>query len=202
MKTLLRAATALTVLALATPAFAQQSAKSDARFGLGVGLTATSTSPDLGTLLFIPLNVAPNIRIEPFIGWARSDMDPTPAGGGSFGSPTPGGKSSDFTLGVGAFLVQPVATQVQLYAGGRLGSQWQSFKTPAGKIERRNTLLAIAAGGEYMPVPRVAFGAELQIAYLAIGDTKSTATAGGSVEGGGGSANGTQGTVFARFYLF
>lgn len=202
MKTLLRTAAALAVLALATPTLAQQAARADARFGLGVGLTATSTSPDIGTLLFVPLNLAPNIRIEPFIGWARSDMDNTPPGGGSFGSPQPGGKASDFTLGVGAFLVQPVASQVQLYAGGRLGSQWQSFKTDAGKIERRNTLLAVAAGGEYLPVPRVAFGAELQIAYLSIGDTKSTAAAGGSVEGGGGSANGTQATIFTRIYLF
>jgi hypothetical protein len=203
MNTLLRAAAAFAAIALATPAFAQQTARTDPKVGLGVGLTASTTSPDIGTLLFVPLNVAPNIRIEPFIGWARSDLDPTPPGGGSFGSPPEGAKTSDFTLGIGAFLVQPIASQVQVYAGGRLGSQWQSFSvTGGGKIERRNTLLAVAAGGEYMPVPRVAFGAELQLSYLAIGDTKSTAANGATVEGGGGSANGTQATVFARFYLF
>ena len=150
----------------------------------------------------MPLNLAPNLRIEPFIGWARSDLDATPPGtlGEAFAPDS--GKASDFTLGVGAFYVAPLATQVQVYAGGRLGSQWQSFKnTGGGKAERRNTLLAVAAGGEYLPVPRVAFGAELQLGYVSYGDTTFSG-GGGLVEGGGGSGSATQATLFARFYLF
>jgi hypothetical protein len=95
-----------------------------------------------------------------------------------------------------------VAQQVQLYLGGRLSSQWQSVKDNAGnKAERRNTILAAALGGEYLPVPRVAFGGELQLGYISYGDTDFTAANGASVSGGGGSGSATQGTLFVRFYL-
>jgi hypothetical protein len=202
MKNLLRAAAAITTLALSTSALAQQaSAKGDPKFGLGVGLTrSASDGPDLGTLVFVPINVAPNFRVEPFIGWARSDLDPG-VGRANLGSPV-SGKTSDFTLGIGAFLVQPIAAQVQLYAGGRLASQWQSFKDNAGdKDARRNTILAAAAGGEYLPVPRVALGGEVQLAYISFGDTHFSGP-GGSGTAGGGSGSATQATLFARFYLF
>jgi hypothetical protein len=202
MKTLLRAATALTVLALAAPAFAQQATQrtttgSQPQIGLGVGITSGDVganpgvaSPTQGYLLYVPINLQ-NFRIEPFLGWQRADTDGA-------------GKSSDVTIGVGAFLVQPVAAQLQLYAGGRLGSRWVSDKNAAGTVknERRDTLLALAAGGEYLPVPRVALGAEFQIGYASIGDTKTTTVGAPTVEGGGGSANATQATLFARIYLF
>jgi hypothetical protein len=201
MKNLLRVATVLTALALSTSAQAQQAAQQRTattaaapQIGLGVGLTSGATDPNLGYLLFVPVQMG-NFRIEPFLGWNRADTDAT-------------GKDSDFTIGVGAFFVQPVATQLQLYAGGRLGSRWNSHKDAAFgaagtfKTERRDTLLALAAGGEYLPIPRVALGAEFQVGYLSVGDTKTTNAAGQSVEGGGGSASATQATVFARIYLF
>jgi hypothetical protein len=210
MKTLLRAATAVAALALSTPAFAQQAAQQHVQpqFGVGVGLTTgplsgaataagtpgTASSPDLGILLFVPVQFG-QFRVEPFLGWARSDTDAA-------------GQSSDFTIGVGGFFVQPLATQLQLYAGGRLGSRWVSDKQagfgPAGtfKHERRDTLLALAAGGEYLPIPRVALGAEFQIGYVSVGDTKATNGNGTSTEGGGGSGSATQATLFARIYLF
>lgn len=202
MKNLLRAAAAVAGLALSTTAFAQAAAQPQRtatttaapQIGLGVGLTSGASDPNMGYLLFVPVQLG-NFRIEPFLGWNRTDTDAT-------------GKDSDFTIGVGAFFVQPVAAQLQLYAGGRLGSRWNSHKDPgfgaAGttKDERRDTLLALAAGGEYLPIPRVALGAEFQVGYLAVGDTKVTNAAGQSVEGGGGSGSATQATVFARIYLF
>ena len=213
MLTTLRAAVVFAALAAAAPAFAQQTAQNAPRVGIGVGLTSSAVSgssaqngagsPDFGTLFFVPVNVAPNLRIEPFIGWARADLDNTPPGtGGQQFSPFLQGKSSDFTLGVGAFFVRPVAAQVQLYVGGRLALGWQSVEDNAGdKASRRNTLLAAALGGEYMPVPRVALGAELQLGYLWYGDTDFRA-GGVSVSGGGGTGTATQATLFARFYLF
>jgi hypothetical protein len=208
MKNLFRAAAAISALALSTSAFAQQTKQQGTtttsaapQIGVGVGITSgeapanpDNAGPSTGYLLYVPVNIQ-NFRIEPFLGWGRSDTD-------AFG------KNSDFTIGVGAFFVQPVASQLQLYAGGRLGSRWTSHKD-AGfgapgtvKTERRDTILALAAGGEYLPIPRVALGAEFQIGYASIGDTKTTNAAGLSGEGGGGSANGTQATLFARIYLF
>lgn len=204
MKTLLRAAAAISALALSTPALAQQaSAKGDPKVGIGVGLTSslgvtgsTTAAPDTGYLFFVPINVAPNFRIEPLIGWSRSDTDAS-------------GKDSDFTLGVGAFFVQPLAQQLQLYAGGRLASRWVSHQDAAygapgtAKDSRRDTLLALAAGGEYLPIPRVAIGAEFQLGWVSIGDTTVTSgPTGAQVSGGGGSGSATQATLFARVYLF
>ena len=208
----LRAAVALAALALTAPALAQQAAKQEPRFGVGVGLTGSAVSgsaampgtgtPDFGTLFFVPLNLAPSFRLEPFLGWARADLDTTPPGtGGQQFSPFLQGKSSDITLGIGGFYVAPLAPQVQMYLGGRLASQWQSVHSNAGfKAERRNTILAAALGGEYLPVPRVAFGGELQLGLIWYGDTDYTAP-GASISGGGGSGSATQGTLFVRFYL-
>lgn len=210
MKTLLRTATIIAALALATSASAQQRATTTTttnapQIGLGAGLTVGAQTPgrqggvngeaaSLGYLMFVPINFG-QFRVEPFLGWSRLDTDAT-------------GKDSDVMLGVGGFFVKPVASQLQLYAGGRLGARWVSHQDPAyglpgtSKDERRDTLLAVAAGGEYLPIPRVAIGAELQLSYLWVGDTKVTNAGAPSVEGGGGSGSGTQAMVFVRVYLF
>jgi hypothetical protein len=210
MKNLFRAATVIAALALSTSAYAQAAqqqrgtAANAPQIGLGVGLTAGSLTPTAGTagaaslgyLLFVPIQVG-QFRVEPFLGWDRSDTDGT-------------GKNSDVMLGVGGFFVQPLAAQVQAYGGLRLASRWVSDQDPlygavgTRKHERRDTILALAGGAEYLPIPRVAVGAELQLSYASIGDTKTTTnTAAGavSVEGGGGSGSGTQGTVFVRVYF-
>ena len=200
MKNLFRAATVIAALALSTSAHAQQRATTTTtnanapQIGLGVGLTAGPSTPDQGYLLYVPVQIG-QLRVEPFLGWSRSDTDFT-------------GKDSDVTIGVGAFFVQPVASQIQLYAGGRLGSQWVSHQPPnygvpgSVKTSSRNTLLAVAAGGEYLPIPRVAVGAELQMGYMSVGDTKAVVSGGGTTEAGGGSGSGTQATVFVRVFLF
>jgi hypothetical protein len=203
-----RAAVALAALALSTPALAQQAVKQEPRFGVGVGITGSGTthdgSPDFGTLFFVPMNLTPSFRLEPFVGWARADLDNVPAGVGGNQAFAPflnGEKSSDITLGVGGFYVAPLAPQVQVYLGGRLASQWQSISnTAGGKASRRNTVLAGALGGEYLPVPRVAFGGEVQLGLIWYGDTDYTAP-GFSTTGGGGSGSATQATLFVRFYL-
>jgi opacity protein-like surface antigen len=211
MKTLIRISAVAAAFAIAVPASAQQKTERGSMVGVGVGLSngsafETGDRSNLGfggTLLFVPLNIAPNLRVEPFIGWARSDIDAIPPGGAGLSNP---GEASDFTLGAGVFFVQPVAAQLQVYVGGRLGLQWQSFKTVGAapdKFSRRNTLLAAVGGAEYLPIPRVAVGAELMIGYVGFGDTefKDGAT-GQTFEGAGGSGSVTQGTLFARLYLF
>jgi hypothetical protein len=190
---------ALAAALASLPALAQERtpATQGGKLGVGVGLTS-SGSTSTGQALYLPINVGPKLRVEPFMGWDRSDIDAAPAGsGGAFFSAS--GKSSDFTLGVGGFAVLPVAPAVDLYAGGRLASEWQYFRdTNGNRWERRNTILAPALGGEYYPHPRIALGAELMIALVWFGDTDFP----NGSNGAGGSGSFTQGTLFARVYLF
>jgi hypothetical protein len=201
MKLVTRIAAVALAAAIAFPAAAQDRA-GRGRFGVGAGI---SNGGLMDFLLFVPINLGPNVRVEPFVGWQRSDVDAAPAGSGGAAFAPPPGKSSDFLLGAGLFYVQPVASQVQLYAGGRLGLQWESFRQASPgteKAERRNTVLAAVAGGEYLLHPRFALGAEAMIAYLGLGDTEFSGGGNPTVEGAGGSASATQGTIFARVYLF
>jgi hypothetical protein len=201
MMTLVKSAALAAALAAAAPAAAQQqsqAAPQGGKLGIGLGLS-TSGSANTAQLVFVPINALPNLRIEPFLGWARADVDAAPAGsGGSLFTPG-SGKSSDFSLGVGGFWVAPVVAQVQLYAGGRLALQWESFKNTAGaKWERTNFLLAPTFGTEWIPHPRVAIGAEFMLGLLWYGDTDFP----NGTSGAGGTGSFTQGTLFARFYLF
>jgi hypothetical protein len=201
MKLVSRIAAVALAAAIALPAAAQDRV-GQGRFGVGAGI---SNGGLVDFLLFVPMNLAPNLRVEPFLGWQRSDVDAAPAGVGGSAFDPPQGKSSDFMLGAGLFYVKPIAAQVQLYVGGRLGLQWQSVQAPSpgtAKAERRNTLLAAALGGEYLLHPRFALGAEAMIARVGFGDTEFSGTGGPAVDGGGGSASATQGTLFARVYLF
>lgn len=193
MKTFIRMAAVALAMAVAAPALAQQNTTTGdgAQIGIGAGISTASSGDGLSTggIAFVPINIK-SFRIEPFTGWTRVSVDD--------------GRSSDFLIGVGGFLVKPVATQVQLYAGGRLGLEWHSTKDGAGnKTERRDLILAGALGGEYMPVPRVALGAELQLALASIGDTDRTdGPTGRTTTADGGWGTATQATFFARFYLF
>jgi hypothetical protein len=190
---------ALAALLAAFPAAAQQqAAPQTGKFGVGIGIS-TPGSATTSQALFFPINAMPHLRIEPFLGWSTSDVDAAPAGsGGAAFAPGPG-KSSDFTLGVGGFYVAPVASQLQLYAGGRLASEWESFKDTGGaKWSRRNTILAPTFGAEWVPHPRIALGADLVLGLVWFGDTEFP----NGSSGAGGSGSFTQGTLFARFYLF
>lgn len=149
----------------------------EAEVGIGAGLT-TGDGLSTGGVAFVPINLG-QFRVEPFAGWKRTSVNHT--------------RSSDFLLGVGGFLVKPVAAQVQLYGGGRLGMEWHSSRDAAGNSDsRRDTALGAALGGEYLPVPRIALGAELQLALVSIGDGNNS---------DGGWSTSTQATFFVRMYL-
>jgi hypothetical protein len=195
VKTFIRLAAVALAIAAASPAAAQAQRRApppgsqsgagandrEAEVGIGAGITTANPGDGLSTggVAFVPINLG-QFRIEPFAGWTRASVNHT--------------RSSDFLVGVGGFLVKPVAPQVQLYAGGRLGMEWHSTRDAAGNSDsRRDTLLAGALGGEYLPVQRVALGAELQLALVSIGDGNNS---------DGGWATATQATFFARFYLF
>jgi hypothetical protein len=193
MKTFVRLAALAAAFAVAAPAAAQQRTNPP-RFGLGVGLSQADAPLLSGTLLFVPLNVGPQFRIEPFIGFDRVNFD------------APGPRASNFAIGAGAFLVNPVASQVQLYGGGRLALNFFSSRDPGAnpdKSERTDFFIAGVLGGEYVPHPRIAVGAEAMVGYVAIGEEETTDGVSGLVtESPSGSEFATQGTLFVRVYLF
>jgi hypothetical protein len=189
MQNVVRLAALAAALAFAAPAAAQQR---DASVGIGIGLTDGPFFT--GTEIFVPINVSPNLRIEPVIGIDRIDLD---AGGG---------EASEFLIGAGVFWVNPIATQANIYVGGRLALNFASF-TDAGvnpdEEKRRDFFLGPALGGEWLPHPRIAIGAEAMLGLLNIGDTETTdGVTGVETETPGGSEIATQGTVFVRVYLF
>jgi hypothetical protein len=193
MKLVSRIATLAVALSAATPAFAQDKAPF---LGLGVGFSTGNLTP--GTIVFVPLNIAPTLRIEPFLSIDRADIDANTIG-------IPSGKESDIAIGAGAFYLAKVVPQVQMYVGGRLGFNFHSFEqndaTPDEET-RRDFILAAALGGEYLPHPRIAVGAEAMLGYVAIGDTEFTPFGQPTVKGGGGSSLSTQGTIFVRAFIF
>jgi hypothetical protein len=205
MKIASRLAAGALALALASPAAAQPRTN-EARFGIGVGLAtgeipardfiAGSTLPGPGGLapqLYFPINLTPNFRLEPQIGRVSYKVDEG------------GGKGALTSLGIGAFYVMPTGQQTQLYLGGRLISSWAS-QTDAGptpdKTTGRDTILAVAAGGEFLASARFAVGAEAQLMFIAVGDRTLKQFGFPDVEIPGGSAFSTQGVLFVRVYLF
>jgi hypothetical protein len=189
MHQLIRIAAAAVALAVAAPAAAQQRA-SDGRFGLGVGLTDGPLFT--GTEIFVPINVTPNLRVEPFFGIDSEDTDIN-------------GEFSQRLFGVGVFWVNPLAAQAQLYAGGRLAFVFTDAKDPGptpDEFERRDSFIGAALGGEYLPHPRIALGAEGTFGRIGVGDQEVRQFGGPTVETDGGSRWVTQGTLFVRVYLF
>lgn len=152
MKTKLRLAAALAALCLAGSAAAQERRPT---LGLGVAIDpfADTTFPGAlgagGTIqIYLPMQIAPNLRIEPSIGVFTVDA---PSGDADF---------SNITLGVGLFLTRRVAAPVDLHLGGRLKLNFASFDD--GVVDDSGTDLALAAavGGEYYLVPRFSLGLE------------------------------------------
>ncbi|HEX9308906.1 MAG TPA: hypothetical protein VF894_15540 [Anaeromyxobacter sp.] len=205
MKISLRAAAALAAVALSTPAFAQQQQVSaGSRFGIGVGLPTEQGllinafdnigfGPAAAPALYFPINVTPSFRLEPQIGRVSVSRD---AGGG---------KGAVTDLGVGAFFVKALGPQVQVYVGPRLILSWFSRTDPGptpDKFKARDTFFVAALGGEYLPHPRFAVGAEGQLGLVSIGDTEITdGVTGFKTEAAGGSATVLQGVLFVRVYL-
>ncbi len=201
MKTILRIGAMAIALALAAPASAQQ--PPPGRVGIGLGMPVTGIGQLLSIAsaggfdapqIYVPINVSPNLRIEPQIGFVRvaNDADDT--------------TDSSFTIGAGVFFVKPVAQQTDLYLGGRLAFNWtrdedRTSATNVNTAKQTNTSVAGVFGGEYLPSSWFSVGAEAQIAYVSQGDIKTTNSAGISVTEPGGSIWSTQGLLFIRVYF-
>jgi hypothetical protein len=122
--------------------------------------------------VYAPINIAPQFRLEPSLGLRTGD------------------DRSDITLGVGAFLVSPLAQQVDMYAGGRLKLNFADDETGARDESGTDVSIAAALGGEYYLVPRFSLGLEGQLGFY------STSEASGDDSGVF-----TTGLAFLRLYF-
>jgi hypothetical protein len=142
---------ALAAIAFSAPAFAQSSANGG-QFGLGVSITPEArTAPTIE--VYVPLQLAPNLRLEPSLGIATVD------------APQGGTDTKDITLGVGLFVTQKVSAPVDLYAGGRLKLNFTSFDNGVTDDSGTDFTLAAAVGGEYYFVPKFSIGLEGELGF-------------------------------------
>lgn len=132
--------------------------------------------------LYVPINVTPNLRIEPDVGFfrfasnseTRTDEDVFVA------------RAEDTVtavrLGVGVFYMFQPAEKTNLYAGGRLGvmriSQYEYSEIDAGPTDvvtettttRNNLALGLGGGGEYYLSSNFSVGGEARVDFINIGE--------------------------------
>ncbi len=199
-----RIVAAAATLAAAVPAAAQQAQETQGRVGLGVGLPTSEIAPLLATgigvgggivapQLYVPINVTPNIRIEPQVGLLTVHDDAS------------GDELSYKSIGTGVFWLMPLGGNADMYVGPRLVLSFFREKNVGGggvvtETTGTDVFVAAALGGEIAVHPRFSVGAEGQLGYTSIGDRDVTA-AGVTVTVAGGSGWITQGIIFARFYI-
>jgi hypothetical protein len=197
LKTTLRAASAVVALALAAPAVAQQASAPSPRLGIGISFNPTVLTDVVSTTsgavtptpkLYVPFYVAPNIRLEPEIGWLSVTNDNTST------------NDHAFDLGIGALVLKPVAQSTNIYGGLRLASIWVQSQTPTQRITQRNTVLTFAGGAEYLPIAWFSVGVEGQLAFTFFGDEEVN-TNGIVTNGRGGNAKAIQGLFFMWVYF-
>lgn len=151
-----RFAVALAALALAAPALAQDTAGRDGTVGLGVSIVPLEGAGTLPTIeLYVPIKLAPQLRLEPSIGIQTSDRENN---GNNL-------DTSDVTLGLGVFFVQSVAAPLDFYAGGRLKLNFTSWDDGVNDDSGTDVIIAGALGGEYYLVPKFSLGLEGQLGY-------------------------------------
>jgi hypothetical protein len=173
-------AVTLAALALAAPAAAQERPA----FGIGIGIQPFADTPffEGGAVptvqIYFPLQVAPNLRIEPSFGLLTRNR------------PGPQADTSDLTLGVGVFLTSRISPPLDLQVGGRLKLNFASVDRPVGDDSGTDLSIAAALGGEYYLAPRFSLGLEAQLGRYQNSDVS-----------GDDSGFFTTGLAFLRVYL-
>jgi hypothetical protein len=160
---------AVTALTLATTAGAQDAQRG--KIGAGVAF-ANDFDGSFGTVLLVPLNLAPNLKIEPMIGLL------TVNGGGHL-----------IWIGTGAFFVMRAGGNVDILAGGRLSLDFVDDGVDTGTDFK----IAAALGAEYFLAPKFSLGAEADLGFYNNSDV--------SPLNAGADGFFTQGWVMARFYF-
>ncbi len=173
--------TALTTAGNALAQPATVSAEERPKVGIGVGVFPTDPVLPRTFEVYVPLNVAPQLRLEPSLGIYTSSNDAE--------------DTSDVTIGVGVFYVQRLVSTADMYLGGRVKLNFASV-SPTGLPSTSGTDLTIAAalGGECFLAPKFSVGLEGQLGFYSLG--KVTAPGGDTTTGFF-----TNGLTFLRVYF-
>ncbi|OQX59704.1 MAG: hypothetical protein B5M52_02630 [Helicobacteraceae bacterium 4484_230] len=143
---------AVLAVTLCTFAYAQEGM-------LGAGISIGNDSANLR----MPIKINDSFRVEPELGISYYDNDGT--------------KNTGLQIGAGAYLLNPVSSDINLYYGGKalIGYHKHEF----GNIDDSSTQFIIggAAGAEYMLNTQFSIGAEAGV-YLGIGDSTTFDTKG------------------------
>ncbi len=120
--------------------------------------------------IYVPIQVSPGLRIEPYIGyWRYSYTNKCPSYTSKY-------KYSIMNIGVGVFLTTWCGP-VDLYYGGRIGmrkisqsSTYTNASTSESKYKQTNWAYGPAVGGEYFFTNNLSIGGEVQFNYIKVGD--------------------------------
>ncbi len=176
---------AVAALAVAVPAHAAPAYTSDSerpKLGVGVGIYPFGTEI-LGAPvdIYVPIMLAPQFRLEPFVGFLTSSNDAR--------------DQSDLTIGAGFFFVQRIAQPADMYLGGRVMLNFASTKPNGGSSSSGTDFaIAAAAGAEYYLVPKFSIGLEAQLGFYS--QSKES-----NAQGLGTTGFFTNGVGFLRFYF-
>jgi opacity protein-like surface antigen len=110
--------------------------------------------------IYVPIQIAPNLRLEPLFGYWHVSGNRNVLGGND-------NSRSATTLGLGALVYLQPVNPTGIYAGARLALNFQSSSDVVAGADRdlSETDFAIAPvfGGEYAFAQRFTFGAEVQL---------------------------------------
>lgn len=169
MKKLLFAAFALV---LAGSASAAEGGKPTLGVGFALGggsLVSTTTElvvPGGNNRIVVPINVGPNLRLEPFLGFSyRRETTSFPNGDVIV-------TRSALALGTALYVTKDVGQNVEMYGGGRLAilraADSVDDKRPLGGSTDHSAIgfgLAAVGGAEYYFSPRFSLGVEAELGF-------------------------------------
>ncbi len=170
--------------------------------GIGVALPLTGVP---GGTIHVPINIKDMLRIEPGIGLIKSSSE-------TKATKTNTSSDSATALSLGVFYMMRPDDKFLVYAGPRFGlvlndsSDAQDDDTTKQSVTRTDVVLALALGGEHFLAPRFSLGAEVDVGYVMIGESKTETTPATPAPATPdpvktSSLMSTFGSLFARFYF-
>lgn len=201
-KTIMLAA-AVAALAVPPAALAQGQQREGVKVGLGLGLNVNQLVQPSSlnwagvppVALYVPIQVSPHFRVEPWLGFWTFSQNDYPGRTGDM-------SSYAWDIGVGGLWYFQPASPLGLYLGGRLGLTFSGGEIDPGVNASETDFRILAVGGaEYFIAPRFSFGAELQLGPTFYGDPSVEAAGVTTTPSRGLVSWQTNGVLFFRYFL-
>ena len=193
----------LALLALPAIATAQPALRSFG-FGAAVGSIGDMSS----TVIAVPVNATPTIRVEPLIGLSNTSSTSENSDADSKEESS----RSNITVGAGVFYMLRTQDAFLMYVGPRFGVNLASSENISEQgdqksettMSRTDIFLGLGFGGEFFFNPRFSLGAEVGLSVVMTGDPTTETKAGGQTsedkDEESGLAMNTNGFLWGRFY--